>query len=191
MTWIKTIPLSRGDNRLREAFEAQAAFFPPEYAEQIPGLPQGDADGIVAAHSLIPGALRHSFSTLGALLDPSLPLNRRQHELIAAAVSQTNGTRYCSLCHVEFLRKATGDDALAKAVGTDLSSAPLTEVERVIVEYAEQVTRDATRITPAHHEKLRAAGFDDRGILQVTLIAAWFNSINRVADALGVGRLIE
>ncbi len=26
------------------------------------------------------------------------------------------------------------------------------------------------------------------GILQITLIAAWFNYINRVADALGVGR---
>jgi alkylhydroperoxidase family enzyme len=37
-------------------------------------------------------------------------------------------------------------------------------------------------------EALRAAGFDDRGILQITLIASWFNYITRVADALGVGR---
>jgi alkylhydroperoxidase family enzyme len=51
-----------------------------------------------------------------------------------------------------------------------------------------QLTRDATRIGPAHHERLRAAGFDDTGILQITLIASWFNYINRVADALGVGR---
>lgn len=50
------------------------------------------------------------------------------------------------------------------------------------------LTKDATRITPRHHERLRAAGFDDRGILQITLSAAWFNYINRVADALGVGR---
>ena len=35
--------------------------------------------------------------------------------------------------------------------------------------------------------RLRDAGFDDTGILQITLIAAWFNYINRVADALGVG----
>ncbi len=57
-----------------------------------------------------------------------------------------------------------------------------------MLEYAEQLTRDATRITPAHHAALRAAGFDDRAILQITLIASWFNYINRVADALGVGR---
>jgi alkylhydroperoxidase family enzyme len=44
------------------------------------------------------------------------------------------------------------------------------------------------RVAPEHHERLRAAGFDDRGILQITLIASRFNYINRVADALGVGR---
>ena len=57
-----------------------------------------------------------------------------------------------------------------------------------MLDYVAQLTRDATKITPEHHDRLRAAGFDDRAILQITLIAAWFNSINRVADALGVGR---
>ena len=57
-----------------------------------------------------------------------------------------------------------------------------------MLDYVSQVTRDATRIGRDDHERLRAAGFDDRGILQITLIASWFNYINRVADALGVGR---
>ena len=57
-----------------------------------------------------------------------------------------------------------------------------------MLDYVVQLTRDATRIGPAHHDRLRATGFDDRAILQITLIASWFNYINRVADALGVGR---
>jgi len=57
-----------------------------------------------------------------------------------------------------------------------------------MLDYVAQVTRDATRISRDDMGKLRNAGFDDRAILQVTLIAAWFNYINRVADALGVGR---
>jgi alkylhydroperoxidase family enzyme len=57
-----------------------------------------------------------------------------------------------------------------------------------MLDFVATLTRDATRITPEHHARLRAVGFDDRGILQITLIAAWFNYINRVADALGVGR---
>ena len=51
-----------------------------------------------------------------------------------------------------------------------------------------KLTVDATRVSREDHACLREAGFDDRGILQITLIAAWFNYINRVADALGVGR---
>ena len=57
-----------------------------------------------------------------------------------------------------------------------------------MLDYVAQLTRDATRISKADHDRLRGVGFDDRGILQITLIASWFNYINRVADALGVGR---
>ena len=57
-----------------------------------------------------------------------------------------------------------------------------------MLDYVVTLTKDATRIGPEHHERLRSAGFDDRAILQITLIASWFNYINRVADALGVGR---
>lgn len=58
-----------------------------------------------------------------------------------------------------------------------------------MLDYVVQVTRDATRISPADHDRLRGVGFDDVAILQITLIASWFNYINRVADALGVGRV--
>jgi alkylhydroperoxidase family enzyme len=66
--------------------------------------------------------------------------------------------------------------------------APISSQERAMLDYVVKLTRDATRCSPDDHVRLREAGFDDRGILQITLIAAWFNYINRVADALGVGR---
>ena len=80
------------------------------------------------------------------------------------------------------------DDDLIAALRADYRSAPITEAERVMLDYVVQLTKDAVKITPAHHERLRAAGFDDKAILQITLIASWFNYINRVADALGIGR---
>ena len=82
----------------------------------------------------------------------------------------------------------TLDEALVAALQRDYTTAPISEQERVMLEYVVQLTKDATRITPEHHKRLRAVGFDDRGILQITLIASWFNYINRVADALGVGK---
>jgi alkylhydroperoxidase family enzyme len=82
----------------------------------------------------------------------------------------------------------TLDEAFVKALVEDYEHAPLSEQDRVMLDYVGVVTRDATKVTPAHHKRLREVGFDDQGILQITLIASWFNYINRVADALGVGR---
>jgi uncharacterized peroxidase-related enzyme len=82
----------------------------------------------------------------------------------------------------------TLDDVLVEAIKTDFRKAPISDQDRVMLEYVEKVTKDATRVWKDDHDRLRAAGFDDQGILQITLIASWFNYINRVADALGVGR---
>jgi uncharacterized peroxidase-related enzyme len=82
----------------------------------------------------------------------------------------------------------TLDAELVAALEDDYTKASISAQERAMLGYVAQITRDATRIGPADHERLRAVGFDDRAILQITLIASWFNYINRVADALGVGR---
>jgi uncharacterized peroxidase-related enzyme len=80
------------------------------------------------------------------------------------------------------------DAELVDAIRRDYRTAPLDATDRAMLEYVVKVTVDATRVSREDHARLREAGFDDRGILQITLIAAWFNYINRVADALGVGR---
>jgi alkylhydroperoxidase family enzyme len=77
---------------------------------------------------------------------------------------------------------------MVKALEENYESAPISRQDRVMLDYVVQVTKDATRISPADHDRLREVGFNDQGILQITLIASWFNYINRVADALGVGR---
>ncbi len=77
---------------------------------------------------------------------------------------------------------------MVRALEEDYRNAPISEQDRVMLDYVVQITHDATRISRGDHERLRAVGFDDQGILQITLIASWFNYINRVADALGVGR---
>jgi uncharacterized peroxidase-related enzyme len=77
---------------------------------------------------------------------------------------------------------------LVTALQKDYQTAPISEQDRVMLDYVVQLTKDATGISQQDHERLRSVGFDDRAILQITLIASWFNYINRVADALGVGR---
>jgi len=82
----------------------------------------------------------------------------------------------------------TLDSELVAALEKDYTTAPISGQERAMVEYVVKLTKDATQVSPKDHQRLREAGFDDTGILQITLIASWFNYINRVADALGVGR---
>ena len=77
---------------------------------------------------------------------------------------------------------------MVEAIRKDYRTAPIAEQDRVMLDYAVKLTKDATQCSPEDHRKLHAAGFDDKAILQITLIAAWFNYINKVADALGVGR---
>jgi uncharacterized peroxidase-related enzyme len=90
--------------------------------------------------------------------------------------------------HAEFLRRVTFDGDLVRQLREDYTTAPITDSERVMCDYVVKLTNDATQVRPEDHRGLRDVGFDDTAILQITLIASWFNYINRVADALGVGR---
>jgi uncharacterized peroxidase-related enzyme len=189
---VATIPPDQAGEPLKKALDALEAMYPPEYGQPIDAFcateRAADGGGIVLSHSLIPDALYHAFATFGALMSPELPLTRRQHELIAATVSTLNGTRYCSVSHVEFLRRVTGDASVAEAIRTDYRTADLTAADRAMLDYAAKLTRSPSSVGREDIERLRVAGFDDRAIVQINLIAAWFNYINRVADGLGVGR---
>jgi len=187
MTWIQTVPLSEASESLLRAIQGQRELYPVEYATPVFPTPDG-VSRIVASHSLIPQALHHAFSTFGALMSPDLPLSRRQHEMITTVVSVTNRCVYWIEAHAEFLRRVTLDADLVDALQRDYKAAPISEQERAMLDYVVQVSLDATKIRRGDHERLRAVGFDDKAILQITLIASWFNYINRVADALGVGR---
>lgn len=78
---------------------------------------------------------------------------------------------------------------MVDALRRDHRTAPVSDEEHVMLNFVEQFTRDSTRLGPEDLDALRAAGFDDRAILQITVIAGWFNYANRIADALGVGRI--
>ena len=98
MTWIKTLAPTAENPAVVEVLQKLAALYPSEYSpsrrhERI--LPEAvKNDNIMLSHSLIPQALFHAFAAFGSLLDPSLPLTRRQHEMIATTVSALNRCFY-------------------------------------------------------------------------------------------------
>ena len=57
-----------------------------------------------------------------------------------------------------------------------------------MLDYAAKLTKEPANMLREDVEHLRSHGFEDQAILQINLIASFFNYINRVADGLGVGR---
>jgi hypothetical protein len=98
MTWIKTLSPTAENPEVRDALQKIIALYPKAYDpvhrhERI--LPDAvKNDSIMRSHSLIPQAMFHAFATFGSLMDPALPLTRRQHEMIATTVSTLNRCFY-------------------------------------------------------------------------------------------------
>lgn len=98
MTWIRTVPPSPEHPEVGEVLRTLAALYPKEYdparraERQLPPLVKNDS--IMLSHSLLPKAMLHAFATFGALMEPELPLSRRQHEMIATTVSALNRCYY-------------------------------------------------------------------------------------------------
>jgi uncharacterized peroxidase-related enzyme len=119
-------------------------------------------------------------------MDDPAPLSHAQAELLAVAVSATNGCGYCVAHHGPRLAAALGNEALARAVARDYREADLTARDRVLCDHAVALTCEPAERTEQDVERLREYGFDDPAILRATEIAALYNLVNRLVLGLGV-----
>ena len=95
MAWIKTIKFEEADANLQEILQKTRMSYPPEYAVPMSDDPANPInESVIDSHTLIPDALYHSFSAFSAMMSPDLPLERRQHEMIATMVSVVNDCFY-------------------------------------------------------------------------------------------------
>ena len=77
-------------------------------------------------------------------------------------------------------------DALCAALARDWRAAQLPPREAALAEFAEKLTRTPAAMSAADLDRLRAHGLDDRALHDATQVVAYFNYINRIADALHV-----
>lgn len=80
----------------------------------------------------------------------------------------------------------SGDEALAEGIKRDWRSLDLPPRLRALVSYADRITSTPSQMSDQDIAELRAQGLSDEAILDATRVAAYFNYINRIADALGV-----
>ena len=147
---------------------------------------RGKVANIMTVQSLDPAAMAARLDLYLALMFGASGLSRPEREMIAVVVSAANRCDYCVNHHAEPLRRYLRDDDRVDAIIRDWCTADLDDRERAMLGYAERLTLDSAAVTDEDVDGLRAAGLSDEDVLNVAMVAAYFNFVNRIANGLGV-----
>ncbi len=173
MSWIEEIEIDDADGALATT-----------YAELVEK--RGKVSNILKVHSLNPDSMRKHLDLYMTIMFGKSGLSRAEREAIAVVVSATNECAYCVNHHVEALRRYVKDDdtleSLTNADGLETLEPRLSN----IVRHAEKLTSAPSAMTESDLGELRAVNLSDNDILDITMITAYFNFVNRIALGLGV-----
>lgn len=84
------------------------------------------------------------------------------------------------------MRRLTGDQHLTGEFATTWPEYNLDAQTRTLLSYASKLTENPALLEDADFEKLRAAGWDERGIYEATALIAFFNFTGRLEAASGL-----
>ena len=150
------------------------------------GNPDGTVDEVMKVHSLNVDSLRAHFELYSSACHKPSPLSRAEREIIASVVSRANGCDYCLAHHAAGLGRLLKDDRPRLAPQLRAGDhAGLTDRERAMAGYAEKLTRTPADMSRADTDALRDAGLDDRAILDLAQVIAYFAYANRIVLGLG------
>jgi len=113
-------------------------------------------------------------------------LSKLEREMIAVVVSAANRCYYCLVAHGQTVRELSGDAELGELLMTNYRAAGLDKRTRAMLDYAWKLTTRSEDVGDADRAALKAVGFDDRDLFDITDVAAFFNYTNRMMQGLDV-----
>jgi uncharacterized peroxidase-related enzyme len=174
MSWIDEVDVDDADGKL-EAI----------YAELV--AKRGKVANILKVHSLNPEAMANHLDLYMTVMFGQSGLSRTEREAVADVVSATNECAYCVNHHAEALRRYIKNDETLEMLMTADGLETLEPRLSNIVRHAEKLTSAPSAMTESDLGELRAVGLSDKDILDLSLVVAYFNFVNRIALGLGVG----
>lgn len=173
MAWIRVVPPTEASGLLKEEYQR---------AERE----RGALAHVHTITSLHPGMLNIHLDLYNEAHFSESPITRRERELVATVVSRENRCGYCVTHHADAFGRHATEPGLQALVSTDYTKANLSPRERALADHAALLTRSPGAATEADVQKLRAVGLDDRAVLDLTIVVAYFNFVNRLASGLGL-----
>ena len=172
MAWIKEIDIEKAEGKLKEVYGRI--------------LKRTDnVANILKVHSLNPEVLEAHLNLYETVMFGESNLSRAQREMIAVVVSNANACDYWETHHGESLRIAS-EESVMDQVKKNYKTADISKAEKLMLYYAEKLTKKSYTIKKGDVEKLRTVGFSDRDIFDMNQVCAYFNYVNRISDGLGV-----
>lgn len=173
MAWIDEVDVDEAEGKLETI-----------YAELV--KKRGKVSNILKIHSLNPEAMENHLDLYMTVMFGRSGLSRAEREAVAVVVSATNDCAYCVNHHAEALRRYVKDDDTLDMLMTADGLEALEPRLSNIVRHAEKLTSAPSAMTESDLGELRAVGLSDKDILDLTLVTAYFNFVNRMALGLGV-----
>ncbi len=173
MSWIQEVEVEQADEKLK-----------PIYDDLLKS--RGKIANILKVHSLNPEALKAHLDLYMTIMFGKSGLSRRERECIAVVVSRADNCEYCVNHHAESLSRYIRDEQLLEQIKQDYSKAQIPERLMSICNYAHKLTTQPGMQLQKDLIQLKTLDLSDKDLLDITLIVAYFNFVNRIALGLGV-----
>lgn len=129
-----------------------------------------------------PDEFRAFFAYHDALMEKPGNLSKAEREMIVVATSNVNQCQYCVIAHGAILRIRAKNPLIADQVATNYRKADITDRQRAMLDFAMKVSQTAHLVGEADFETLKAHGFTEEDIWDITGISAFFGMSNRLAN---------
>ncbi|HBR56702.1 MAG TPA: peroxidase [Blastocatellia bacterium] len=174
MAFIRVINEHEAEGRLKEIYD--------DLVEK-----RGKIAEVHKIQSLNPETIVNHMDLYMSIMFGQSPLKRVQREMIAVIVSAANRCVYCQAHHAAAVNHYWKDEGRVGLLRSDYTQLDLSPLDRRLCDYARALTISPGEDTEkAFIAPLRDSGLDDRGILDATLVIAYFNFVNRIVLGLGV-----
>jgi len=170
MTFIETVPEDQATEAVGRMYEVEREMFTdlPNFTRALSLRPD-----VYAAWRQLNGAIKAN-------------MDLRRYELATVAAARRLRSSYCMLAHGSVLMDQFFEPEALKALVRDHRSADLQPADVAVMDLADKVAEDATSVTQADIDRVRAVGLTDDEILDVVLAAAARCFFSTTLDALGV-----